>query len=209
MRLRGWVVLGMLAFTAPAAAQTVKATDLVGAWWAELGEPGDQAEKSRVALVIWPDGLWWFAGGVFLDENHGGARWRLLGDTLWIANDYVPYFHPMIEKRILAIQAKGYGLGVMDAESITSRPPFPVPDSVYWSPIFRDSTNTCADSTVGTPGHGGCATAVYKVLRKDRQLSLTRLDGLSRNAGRGPSRGAKVVLTRDSLVNCHWEFGCR
>jgi hypothetical protein len=72
-------------------------------------------------------------------HGHGGARWRLVGDILWLANDYIPYFHPMIDKQIIAIQRKGYGLSVMDTAVINNRKPFPVPDSVYWSRDFRES----------------------------------------------------------------------
>ena len=85
-------MLGMLAFPALATAQTVKTADVVGAWQAEL-EHADSVGKSRGWLVLWPDGLWWY-GGNLMQDAHGGARWRLVGDTLWLANDYGPYFHP-------------------------------------------------------------------------------------------------------------------
>src|SRR5689334_12960749 len=151
MQSHGWFILGMLAFPTLAAAQTqtVKEADLVGGWAAQL-EFGDSAGESSAApgwLVLWPDGLWWY-GGALMSHGHGGARWRLVGDTLWLANDYFPYFHTMIDKRIVAIQEAGYGLGVMDMDVIMQRPPYPVPDSVYWSKTFRDSTTACATASV-------------------------------------------------------------
>ena len=67
-------------------------------------------------------------------RGHGGARWWMVGDTLWLTNDYVFYFHPMAEPQIYALRAKGYGdLGTMDTDIIKNRAPYPVSDSVYWS----------------------------------------------------------------------------
>jgi hypothetical protein len=184
--------------------QTVKRSDLVGGWKAELGytnNPGDVL-GTEAWLVLWPDGLWWY-GGAFMAHYHGGARWRLVGDTLWLGNDYKPYFHPMIDKRIVAIQMKGYGLSVMDKEIIDKRLPYPVSDSIYWSKTFRDTTSGCAG---GIPGKGGCGTWVYKVSKKGQQLVIVRLDSLSRET---QTVAARAVLTRDSLERCHWMSGCK
>jgi hypothetical protein len=204
MRIRSWVLLGILTFPTFAAAQTVKPSDVIGGWKADV-EHSDESGKALgndAWLVLWPDGLWWY-GGAFMGHQHGGARWRLVGDTLWLGNDYQPYFHPMIDKRIVAIQRKGYGLAVMDSAVIQHRLPYPVSDSVYWSRAFRDTTSTCAQ---GTPGKGGCGTWVYKVSKKGKQLVLTRIDTLSRAT---ESVATHAVLTRDSLERCHWISGCK
>ena len=200
MRSRGWLMLGMLAFPALASAQTLKEADLVGGWRAELERP-DKPGKLIGWLVLWPDGLWAY-GGPLMGHNHGGARWRLVGDTLWLADDYFPYYHPMVDPRVEALRAKGHALGVMDMDVIRNRKPYPVPDSVYWSPTFRDTTSSCAQ---GTPGLGGCGTWVYKVSKKDQQLFLVRLDSLSRTTDRVAT---KAVLKPDSLADCDW-LGCR
>jgi hypothetical protein len=187
-----------------AVAQTVQRSDLVGGWKAEV-EHADSRGNSLdpdVWLVLWPDGLWWY-GGALMGDGHGGARWRLVGDTLWLGNDYQPYFHTMIDRRIVALQHKGYGLAVMDSAIITNRPPYPVPDSIYWSKTFRDTTSTCA---AGRPGQGGCGTWVYQVSKKGKQLILVRLDSLSRATA---GVAIKAILTRDSLERCHWMSGCK
>jgi hypothetical protein len=179
----------------------VTEADLIGAWTAELGFAGSDSTK-RGWMVLWPDHLWWY-GGPLMWHLHGGARWRLTGDTLWLANDYQPYFHPMIEKRILAIQRKGENLSIMDPEVFASRPPYPVPDSVYWSPRFRDTTSTCAQ---GKPGQGGCGTWVYHVSKIGSELSLILLDGVSRAT---ESVAPRVRLRRDTtLVSCEPIVGC-
>lgn len=204
MRARKWLIIGMLAFPTLGIAQQVKRSDLIGGWKAEV-EHSDEAGKAMgkdAWLVLWPDGLWWY-GGAFMTHQHGGARWRLVGDTLWLGNDYEPYFHPMIDKRIVAIQRKGYGLSVMDQEIIGQRLPYPVSDSVYWSKAFRDTVSECAQ---GEPGKGRCGTWVYKVAKNGRQLILVRLDGLSRET---QSVAIRAVLTRDSLERCHWISGCK
>lgn len=207
MRLGKWLtgsrlILGLLVVPARASAQTVKEADLVGGWLAEL-EHEDSIGRTlgpRGWLVLWPDHLWWY-GGAFMVHGHGGARWRLVGDTLWLSNDFEPYFHPMIQPRIEAIQAKGYGLGVMDMGVIRDREPFEVPDSVYWSKDFRDFATDCALADADV-----CGTWVYKVTMKGRQISLVRLDSLSRAT---VSVATKGLLTRDTLVNCTWMMGCR
>jgi hypothetical protein len=191
----------MLAFPTLAVAQTVKEADLVGGWQAELKHVGSDT-TSRGWLVLWPDHLWWY-GGPLMGHGHGGARWRLVGDTLWLGNDYVPYFHSMIDRRIVAIQDKGYGLGVMDMDVISKRPPYLVPDSVYWSKNFRDTTSACAQ---GNPGKGGCGTWVYKVSKKGQQFYLVRIDKLSRAT---QTVATKAVLKRDTLLNCEWISGCK
>jgi hypothetical protein len=202
MRLRGWLLSSLLlALPVPAVAQTVKESDLIGGWRAEL-QHADSTGTSIGWLVLWPDHLWWY-GGALMWHHHGGARWRLVGDTLWLANDYIPYFHPMIDPRIVAIQKKVYGLSVMDMDVIKDRGPFPVPDSIYWSKTFRDTTSTCAQ---GTPDAGGCGTWVYKVVIKDQKVTLVRLDELSRAT---ETVATKAVLTRDTLSNCQWISGCR
>lgn len=199
MQPRSWLVLGMLTFPVLAAAQTVTKADVVGGWRAEL-EHADTGKNGLGGmtgahgwLVLWPDGLWAY-GGSLMYHLHGGARWRLVGDTLWLGNDYEPYFHPMIDYRTAGIQSKGYGLAVMDTSVINKRPPWPVPDSVYWSKAFRDSTTACATATI-------CGTWVYKVSKRDRELYLVRLDRLSR-ATKGVA--VKAVLKRDSLMGCNW-----
>jgi hypothetical protein len=202
MRVRKWVVLGVLgvlAYHPTTAAQQLKTTDVIGAWKAEVRFPEGAAKTSRANLVLWPDGLWWF-GGPFMADYHGGARWRLVGDTLWLGTDYVPYFHPMIEHRIHAINnTLEYGLSAMDTldrfvkRVISRRPPYPVSDSVYWSKAFRDTTSVCAD------GKTGCGTYVYKVSRRGQQLHLVRLDNLSQG---WKFVVAQAVLTRDTLLNC-------
>lgn len=203
MRARNWLVLGILAFPALVSAQTVKEADLIGGWRAEV-EHADSVGKelgTHSWLVLWPDGLWWY-GGALMWHQHGGARWRAVGDTLWLANDYLPYFHGMIDTRILAIQQKGYGLSVMDKDVIRDTGgPFDVPDSVYWSKDYRDATREC----VGSMGTDQCGTWVYKVSKKDQQLYLVRLDSLSTATG---SVATKAVLTRDTLLNCEWISGC-
>jgi hypothetical protein len=194
----------MLTFPTLAVAQTVKRADLVGGWKAEV-EHADSLGNSLgpdAWLVLWPDGLWWY-GGAWMGHGHGGARWRLTGDTLWLGNDYQPYFHTMIDRRIVALQQKGEGLAVMDSAIIANRPPYPVPDSIYWSKTFRDTTSTCAG---GRPGQGGCGTWVYKVSKQGTQLVLVRLDDLSR-ATEGVA--SQAILTRDSLARCHWISGCK
>lgn len=196
-----WVpLMGMLAFPALVSAQTLKEADLVGGWRAEL-EHADSFGKSTGWLVLWPDGLWAY-GGPLMWHKHGGARWQLVGDTLWLANDYEFYYHKMIAPRMRALQEKGNVLGVMDMDVIRNRVSFPVTDSIYWSKTFRDTTSECAQ---GTPGLGGCGTWVYKVSKKGQQFALVRLDSLSRAT---ESVATKVVLKRDSLVNCNW-LGCR
>lgn len=204
MRVRSWVIVGMLMIPALAAAQNVKHSDVIGGWKADVehSDPSGEALGKDAWLALWPDGLWWY-GGAFMGHAHGGARWRLVGDTLWLGNDYQPYFHPMIDKRIVALQQEGYGLAVMDSAVFANRLPYPVPDSIYWSQAFRDTTSTCAQ---GTPGQGGCGTWVYKVSKQGKQLVLTRLDGLSRAT---ESVATKAVLTRDSLERCHWISGCK
>jgi hypothetical protein len=146
-------------------------------------------------LALWPDHLWWY-GGALHWHFHGGAQWRLTGDTLWLANDYNDYFHPMIEKRILALEAKGYGMAVMDSAIIRNRPPYPVPDSIYLSAAFRDTTSACAQ---GKPGKGVCGTWVYKVSKQGQNILLTRLDALSRGT---ETVASSAVLMRDTLVGC-------
>jgi len=136
-------------------------------------------------------------------HGHGGARWRLLGDTLWLSNDYEPYFHTMIDKRIAAIDAKKYGLAVMDTAVIRSRPPFPMPDSIFWSKAFIDSTNSgCASNAIDS---SVCGMWVYKVSVRDRRVHLTRIESLSRAT---ETVATTAVLTRDSLVNCNSVSGC-
>jgi hypothetical protein len=184
----------MLVVPALAVAQSVTRADVIGAWQAQV-TLAEQPGTARAWLVLWPDGLWWY-GGPFMWHEHGGARWRLVGDTLWLGNDYAPYFHPMIEKRVVAIQLKGYGLSVMDPDVINQRSPYPVPDSVYWSPAFRDTTSLCAQ---GRPGHGGCGTWVYKVSKRGEHLVLVRLNSLSQATS---TVATKAVLTRDTLLNC-------
>lgn len=183
----------MLALPTLARAQAVKQADLVGAWQAEV-ELADQKEKLQAWMVLWPDGLWWY-GGDLMWHRHGGARWRLVGDTLWLGNDYAPYFHPMIHTRIDALREKGYSdLGTMDMDIIKQREPFDVPDSIYWSQAFRDTTSACA-------GSNPCGTWVYKVSVQDQQISLVRLDSLSRAT---KTVATKAVLKRNALVNCQW-----
>jgi hypothetical protein len=91
---------------------------------------------------------------------------------------------------------------VMDPGILKQRPPYPVPDSVYWSPMFRDTTSVCAQ---GHPGKGGCGTWVYKVSKHGDTLSLVRLDSLSRATS---TVATKAVLTRDTLLNCFPLRGC-
>jgi len=195
MRSRDWLVLGMLMFPATATAQMVKEADLVGGWMAELEHSDDPGGNfgTRGWLLLWPDGLWAY-GGDLMVHSHGGARWRLVGDTLWLGNDYEPYYHPMIALRI---RSDHLTRAITDTSVINKRPPYPVPDSVYWSKSFRDSVTSCATKTI-------CGTWVYKVSKKGEQLHLVRLDNLSRATG---SVATKAVLTRDSLVNCGWT-GC-
>ncbi len=198
------MVLGIVVFPALAPAQTpqtIKKADVIGAWQADVELEGKEG-KSRAWLVLWPDGLWWYTGQ-FMVHAHGGARWRLVGDTLWLSNDYEPYFHPMIDKRIVAIKAKKYGLAVMDTAVIRSRPPFPMPDSVFWSKAFIDSTSRgCASHAIDS---SVCGMWVYKVSVSDRRVHLTRIEGLSRAT---QTVATKAVLTRDSLVNCNPISGC-
>lgn len=193
-----------------AATSPITESDVIGAWSAALrfkvhdvAAGGWSAPDSvgRGWLVLWPDHLWWY-GGALHWHFHGGARWRLVGDTLWLANDYDPYFHPMIGPRIMALEAKGYGLAVMDSAIIHNRPPYPVPDSLYWSAQFRDTTSTCAQ---GTPGKGGCGTWVYKVSKQGQDLVLTRLDNLSRATA---TVATWALLKRDTLVGCNPIGGC-
>lgn len=74
MRLLWSLLVGLaLVFPALAPAQTVKREDVIGTW---LGE-SDRGTKLR---TLWRDGLWW--------GNHGGGRWRLIGDTLWLGDDF-------------------------------------------------------------------------------------------------------------------------
>lgn len=198
MQSRGWLILGILVFPALASAQAVKEADMVGGWKGEIERAGADGVEENVGptgLILWPDGLWAFRGA-FVSDQHGGARWRLIGDTLWLGNDHVPYWHQMSQTRLSAIGKKGQNPAAMDMDVIAQRPPYPVPDSVYWSKAFRDTTTAC-----GPP----CGTYVYKVSVKDRQdsavrqVSLVRLDSLS-TAAQGAATTA--VLTRDSLVDC-------
>ena len=190
MRSRSWLGLGMLMFALPACAQTVTQADIIGAWRMELEYPG-RNEKEMVGVMLWPDGLWYYTGGAFLTQNHGGARWRLVGDTLWLANDYAPYFHPMAQPRVRKMLAAHGHLGHLDAEINSNGTPFPVPDSVYWSQAFRDTTSTCAG-----PNNSPCATWVYRVSKHDRQVSLAALEHLSRPAKYQAIKGALTATGR-------------
>ena len=129
-----------------------------------------------------------------------------MGDTLWLGYDYIPYFHPMVEPRIFALQAKGYrDIGIIDMAIVDRRPPYPVPDSIYWSQAFRDSISACASRTPGPGFPGGCGTWGYRVSRQGQKLSLVLLDSLSRAV---KTVATHVVLMRDSLVNCNAVAGC-
>lgn len=200
MRSRSWLVLGILTFPAAAYAQTVTEADVIGAWRAEVehADSEGRALGAEAWLVLWPDSLWWY-GGALMRHGHGGARWRLVGDTLWLGNDYKPYFHGMITGRILNTNQKGYGLAVMDTAIIkATRPtPFEVPDSIYWSKDFRDSADECS-------GDYPCGTWVYQVTKRGQQLHLVRLDSLSRSTA---SVAGKAILTRDTLLHCEWISG--
>lgn len=191
MRVRGWLVGAMLMFSplAAAQAQTVKAADFHGGWLVKAGY--DDGKESDAYLLFWPDGLWYFN---YLNTGHGGARWRLVGDTLWLANDFYPYYNSMIGPRIEALRAKGYGdLATMDMDIIGTRMPFAVPDSVYWSKAFRDSTRTCANTIP-------CETWVYKVSKRGQQILLARIDNLTRIP---QDFAAKMeFIRRDSLTTC-------
>ncbi len=202
MRRRNWLVVGALICPGLVWAQTVKDADIVGAWVAEL-EHAEDDEKSRGWLVLWPDGLWWY-GGPLMWHGHGGARWRLVGDTLWLSNDYEPYFHPMIEKRIWAMNAKGQGLAVMDSAVMKERPSFPIPDSLYWSKAFLDSTTHACTS--GEIPSVVCGMWVYQVSIRGPQRQLIRLDRLSRATKRVATQ---ILLRRDSLLHCDPLSGCR
>lgn len=196
MRSPRWLLLGMLMFPALASAQTVKKADLIGGWEAELEQPPERDGAGSLAwLILWPDGLWWY-GGPLTSDIHGGARWRLVGDTLWLANDYDFYFHQMIGNRLSAYTEKNLPYGIMDTAIINNRGPFPVSDSIYWSKTFRDTTSQCAE---GTSGQGGCGTWVYKVSKQGQQFVLVRLDSLSQGVMKVAT---KAVLKRDSLVKC-------
>ena len=198
MRIAGWLSAGLvLGFPPLSSAQTVKKADLVGGWEAELEPPpGREGEAGwRAWLVLWPDGLWWY-GGPLTADRHGGARWRLVGDTLWLGNDYIPYFHPIVGPRLQVYTRKKIPYGVMDTAIINGRSAFPVPDSVYWSKTFRDTTTACAE---GIPGQGGCGTWVYKVSKQGQHFVLNRLDHLSQGVRKVANR---AVLKRDSLVGC-------
>src|SRR5881394_763839 len=72
--------LALLAPAAPAPAPmpTVKRVDVVGTWEEAGNKPGP------VLVTLWSDGLFWYSGG-----KHGGGRWRLVGDTLWMGNNGV------------------------------------------------------------------------------------------------------------------------
>ena len=132
-------------------------------------------------------------------HGHGGARWRLVGDTLWLGNDYEPYYHPIINTRQQEVSQNH--LGVWDTLLVQRRRPYPVPDSVYWAPAFRDTTRTCAPITEEKPWQ--CGTWVYKVAvleRRDsliQKISLVRIESLSRATA---SVAVKAVLTRDPRV---------
>jgi len=214
---RGWLVWAMLAVPPVAAAQTVKEADLVGGWRGEVTPGYDLPSQCGAAscpmervtrswVVLWPDHLWWFSGPIS-DLGHGSARWRLVGDTLWLANDYDDYMMPMVDPRIEVYRAKGYqNFATIDPAVIKSRSPFPVPDSVYWSKTFRDTVSACLGNR--DAGHLPCDTWVYKVTKNGEQLSLRLLTDLSRGHNRS---AAQMVLTRDSVVTCgnaHDTRGC-
>src|SRR5881394_574528 len=101
---RGWLILGVLTFPAPASAQAMKAADIVGGWRAVKIEYPDSMilpmhhKVEDLELMLWPDGLWMYQGPLMV-QAHGGARWRLIGDTLWLGNDYEPYYHPIFDPR--------------------------------------------------------------------------------------------------------------
>ena len=203
MRSRKWLwMLGLLASPGWAAAQTVTEADLVGGWRGvevELpdttiaryysGNP-DSVDANALELVLWPDHLWSYEGPLYPPHGHGGARWRLVGDTLWLGNDYEPYYHPILNHRWFADEIKGLPYWSLDRDVISNRPPLPVSDSVYWSSIFRDTTTACAGS-----GRYGCGTWVYQVSRQGQRLSLVFLDRLSR---RPQDVARKAVLERET-----------
>jgi hypothetical protein len=197
MGLRRWLILGALAFPALGAAQTLKEADLVGGWQGEVEHAdANPSGGTRMTLVLWPDGLWEYTGAL-MGHEHGGARWRLVGDTLWLGNDYLPYYHPIINTRQEEV-FKNH-LGVWDTLLVKRRRPYPVPDSVYWSQAFRDTTTAC--SIVGDALQ--CGTWVYKVSVLERQdsrvqrVSLVRIESLSRSTA---SVAVRAVLTRDPNV---------
>lgn len=207
MRLQGWLIAALMACPALVRAQALTEADLVGGWRAEAEHVDDLEEgRPRGWLVLWLDHLWGY-GGPILQFAHGGVRWRLVGDTLWLGNDFGPYFHYMIEPRTYALQANGRGIGVVDRDVIArgrvgkggafSQPDsIYVPDSAYWSEVFRNSTTWC--SYYGP--HTQCGTWVYKVTKQGANiLSLVRIDSLSiATSGTPPT----MVLKRDSLTNC-------
>ena len=123
-------MLGILVFPAVASAQTIKEADIVGGWrgvavdlpasvLAAQPDWGNGDAPKDLTLVLWPDHLWAYQGPIMLD-GHGGARWRLVGDTLWLGNDFGPYYHPIIEQRNIAYRAKGLPNWAIDRDVIRS-----------------------------------------------------------------------------------------
>src|SRR5690349_12588605 len=111
MRLHGWLLLGLLAcpaqVQAQAQAQMLTQADILWGWRAKADSLTDSDSEGRGWLVIWPDHVWGF-GGPILPFAHGGGRWRLIGDTLWLAQtgggeDFWA--------RAATLQAKGEGIG--------------------------------------------------------------------------------------------------
>lgn len=125
-----------------ASPHAVTRADVIGGWRGNLERPGVLG-KWPGWRVIWPDGLWQYEAD-YVDPNHGGARWRLAGDTLCLANDYLSYYHPMFNQRELLTRMKHQdNVGIIDLDLVRDRPPFSVPDSVYWSENFRATTDDC------------------------------------------------------------------
>lgn len=174
LRFVSGVMLGLaLAFTvpAPARAQTVTLQDIMGTWWGREdwlteGKPG------FAQLTLWPDSIWCFrndtpTGG----KNHGGARWRLSGDTLWLV-DYTgndTFYHQVIAAREQALLD-----GNMDTVGLVQLRALTKSDSAGWADPW--------------------SLIVYKIARQDRQLILQRLDNLSKK----PELAPKAVYRRDN-----------
>jgi hypothetical protein len=103
MRLASsWVVGLTLGLTAPALGQAMKPADLVGTWRGPVEYP--QTFGNGIGwLTLWPDSTWWFWDSQDGNEsgwgNHGGGRWRLAGDTLWVADD--TRYWPALQAKIV------------------------------------------------------------------------------------------------------------
>src|ERR1041385_3294394 len=191
MRLVGSCFVGLaLAFPAPAAAQTVKRADIAGTWAGNAYYDSTDSRGCSVRrgcgtadgyMALWPtSGLWWYEHHMPDWGMHGGARWRLVGDTLWLGIDWL--YGDILDDSLAAnflvvergvdqrgVDALDLVPGVADTVDTLNLAWYPRDDSLFWSRNLRRRNLRYVTA--------------YKVSLTDDRLTLVRLDSLLDSLG--------------------------